>query len=120
MRLIGYGGMMTESFVAIMALITAAILNQHLYFAINAPGAQTGRTAETAAAYRQRAGTIRDANHRGRDRRRGAASVGEQSIVSRTGGAPTLAFGMAQVLPVFGGSGRSGITSRSCSRRCSS
>ena len=49
MRLIGYGGMLTESFVAIMALITAAILNQHLYFAINAPSAQTGATAETAA-----------------------------------------------------------------------
>ena len=51
MRLIGYGGMLTESFVAIMALITAAILNQHLYFAINAPTAQTGTTAQTAADY---------------------------------------------------------------------
>src|SRR5690242_8937100 len=51
MRLIGYGGMLTESFVAIMALITAAILNQHLYFTLNAPTAQTGTTAETAAAY---------------------------------------------------------------------
>ncbi len=105
MRLIGYGGMMTESFVAIMALITASILNQHLYFAINAPGAQTGRTAETAAAYVNGLGLsgppitaaeITDA----------AESVGEESIVSRTGGAPTLAFGMAQVLSsVFGGSG---------------
>ena len=44
MRLIGYGGMMTESFVGIMALITAAILNQHLYFTLNAPAAQTGST----------------------------------------------------------------------------
>ena len=105
MRLIGYGGMMTESFVAIMALITASILNQHLYFAINAPGAQTGRTAETAATYVNGLGLsgppitaaeITDA----------ATSVGEESIVSRTGGAPTLAFGMAQVLSsVFGGSG---------------
>jgi carbon starvation protein len=105
MRLIGYGGMMTESFVAIMALITASILNQHLYFAINAPAAATGATAETAAAYVNKLGlsgppitpaAINDA----------AASVGEQSIVSRTGGAPTLAFGMAQVLSsVFGGSG---------------
>lgn len=104
MRVIGYGGMLTESFVAIMALITASILDQHLYFAINAPGAQTGRTAETAATYVNGLGLsgppataaqITDA----------AASVGEHSIVSRTGGAPTLAFGMAQVLSVFGGSG---------------
>jgi len=104
MRLIGYGGMMTESFVAIMALITASILNQHLYFVMNAPAAATGGTAETAAAYVNKLGLsgppitpaeITDA----------AASVGEQSIVSRTGGAPTLAFGMAQVLSVFGGSG---------------
>ena len=51
MRLIGYGGMLTESFVAIMALITAAIINQHLYFAMNAPAAPTGGTAETAADY---------------------------------------------------------------------
>ena len=51
MRVIGYGGMLVESFVAIMALITASILDQHLYFAINAPGAQTGRTAATAADY---------------------------------------------------------------------
>jgi carbon starvation protein len=103
MRLIGYGGMLTESFVAIMALITAAILNQHLYFAINAPSAQTGTTAQTAADYVNglglsgqpiTAGEITDA----------AASVGEKSIVSRTGGAPTLAFGMSEVLhQVFGG-----------------
>ena len=51
MRLIGYGGMLTESFVGIMALITAAILNQHLYFTLNAPAAQTGSTAATAAEY---------------------------------------------------------------------
>jgi carbon starvation protein len=104
MRLIGYGGMMTESFVAIMALITASILNQHLYFVMNAPAAATGGAAETAAAYVNKLGLsgqpitpgeITDA----------AASVGEESIVSRTGGAPTLAFGMAQVLSVFGGSG---------------
>jgi carbon starvation protein len=104
MRLIGYGGMLTESFVAIMALITASILNQHLYFAINAPSAATGATAETAAKYVNGLGLsgapitpaqITDA----------AESVGEDSIISRTGGAPTLAFGMAEVLhQVFGGS----------------
>jgi len=103
MRLIGYGGMLTESFVAIMALITASILNQHLYFAINAPSAQTGATADTAAKYVNGLGLsgspitaaeIVDA----------AEGVGEESIVSRTGGAPTLAFGMSEVLhQVFGG-----------------
>ncbi|WP_369830243.1 carbon starvation CstA family protein, partial [Mycobacterium sp. E1747] len=45
MRFIGYGGMLTESFVAVMALVSASILDQHLYFALNAPAAQTGGTA---------------------------------------------------------------------------
>ena len=105
MRLIGYGGMMTESFVAIMALITASILNQHLYFAINAPSAVTGTTAETAAAYVNKLG-LSGPPITAAEITSAATSVGEQSIVSRTGGAPTLAFGMAQVLSsVFGGSG---------------
>jgi carbon starvation protein len=103
MRLIGYGGMLTESFVAIMALITAAILNQHLYFAINAPSAQTGTTAETAAKYVNGLG-LSGAPITGAEITEAAKSVGEKSIVSRTGGAPTLAFGMSEVLhQVFGG-----------------
>jgi carbon starvation protein len=103
MRLIGYGGMLTESFVAIMALITAAILNQHLYFAINAPSAQTGATAETAAKYVNGLG-LSGAPITGAQITEAAHSVGEKSIVSRTGGAPTLAFGMSEVLhQVFGG-----------------
>ncbi|WP_445169483.1 carbon starvation CstA family protein [Mycolicibacterium sp. Dal123E01] len=103
MRLIGYGGMLTESFVAIMALITAAILNQHLYFAINAPSAQTGATAETAAKYVNGLG-LSGAPITGAELTDAAKSVGEHSIVSRTGGAPTLAFGMSEVLhQVFGG-----------------
>lgn len=103
MRLIGYGGMLTESFVAIMALITAAIINQHLYFAINAPAASTGATAETAAAYVN--GLPIDGPPVTAEQITAAAeSVGEESIVSRTGGAPTLAFGMSEVLSkVFGG-----------------
>ncbi|MGI9124767.1 MAG: carbon starvation CstA family protein, partial [Mycobacterium sp.] len=105
MRLIGYGGMMTESFVAIMALITASILNQHLYFAINAPGAQTGRAADTAATYVNGLG-LSGPPITAAHITESATGVGEKSIVSRTGGAPTLAFGMAQVLSsVFGGSG---------------
>ncbi|SBS77049.1 carbon starvation protein [uncultured Mycobacterium sp.] len=103
MRLIGYGGMLTESFVAIMALITAAILNQHLYFAINAPSAQTGATAETAAKYVNGL-DLSGAPITGTEITEAAKSVGEESIVSRTGGAPTLAFGMSEVLhQVFGG-----------------
>ena len=105
MRVIGYGGMITESFVAVMALITASILDQHLYFALNAPAAQTGSTPTTAAQYVNGLGLsgapVTDEQIRG-----AAAGVGEHSIVSRTGGAPTLAFGMSQVLhQVFGGPG---------------
>jgi carbon starvation protein len=103
MRLIGYGGMLTESFVAIMALITAAILNQHLYFAINAPAAQTGSTAQTAADYVNGLG-ISGPPITGAEITAAAEGVAEDSIVSRTGGAPTLAFGMSEVLHrVFGG-----------------
>ncbi|OBI84858.1 carbon starvation CstA family protein [Mycobacterium sp. E740] len=103
MRLIGYGGMLTESFVAIMALITAAILNQHLYFAINAPAASTGATAQTAAAYVNSL-PVDSPPVNAEQITAAAESVGEESIVSRTGGAPTLAFGMSEVLSkVFGG-----------------
>jgi carbon starvation protein len=105
MRLIGYGGMLTESFVAIMALITAAILNQHLYFAINAPSAQTGTTAQTAADYVNGLG-LSGTPITGAELADTAAAVGENSIVSKTGGAPTLALGMSEVLhQVFGGEG---------------
>jgi carbon starvation protein len=95
--------MLTESFVAIMALITAAILNQHLYFAINAPTAQTGGTAETAAAYVNGL-KLSDTPITAEEINRAAESVDEDSIVSRTGGAPTLAIGMSEVLHrAFGG-----------------
>ena len=104
MRLIGYGGMLTESFVAIMALITASIINQHFYFAMNAPLAKTGGTAETAATYVNSLGLSGDPVT-GQQLSQAAKDVGEESIVSRTGGAPTLAFGMSEVLhQVFGGS----------------
>jgi carbon starvation protein len=102
-RLIGYGGMLTESFVAIMALITAAILNQHLYFVMNAPAASTGGAAESAAEYVNGLG-LSGPPITGAEITGAAESVGEESIVSRTGGAPTLAFGMSEVLhQVFGG-----------------
>ena len=103
MRLIGYGGMLTESFVGIMALITAAILNQHLYFTLNAPTAQTGGTAQTAAEYVNGLG-LSGAPITPEQITKAAEDVGEDSIVSRTGGAPTLAIGISEVLHrVFGG-----------------
>ena len=105
MRFIGYGGMLTESFVAVMALITASIINQHLYFTLNAPPAQTGGTAASAAKYVNGLG-LSGAPATADQLNQAAASVGEKSIVSRTGGAPTLAFGMSEVLQkVFGGAG---------------
>lgn len=103
MRLIGYGGMLTESFVAIMALITAAIINQHLYFVMNAPSAQTGTTAQTAADYANKLG-LSGSPITAEQITAAAEGVGEKSIVSRTGGAPTLAIGMSEVLhQAFGG-----------------
>ena len=105
MRLIGYGGMLTESFVAVMALISASILDQHLYFTLNAPLARTGGTAATAADYVNRLG-LSGAPTTANQLSQAAAEVGEKSIVSRIGGAPTLAVGMSEVLQrVFGGAG---------------
>ncbi|SPM38015.1 Carbon starvation protein CstA, partial [Mycobacterium numidiamassiliense] len=105
MRFIGYGGMLTESFVAVMALISACILDQHLYFALNAPATQTGGTAATAAHYVNGLG-LSGAPATAEQLTAAAAGVGEKSIVSRTGGAPTLAVGMSEVLnQVFGGAG---------------
>ncbi|MDV6231349.1 MULTISPECIES: carbon starvation CstA family protein [Rhodococcus] len=103
MRMIGYGGMLTESFVAIMALITACVLDQHIYFALNAPATLTGGTPETAATYVNGLG-LSGGDITPAELSQAATDVGEESIISRTGGAPTLAFGMSEVLhQVFGG-----------------
>ena len=86
-RIIGYGGMLTESFVAIMALITACILDQHLYFGMNAPKALTQGTNQGAADYVNGLGLSGkpvDAQYFAD----AAQSVEEKSIVSKTGGAP--------------------------------
>ncbi|WP_020105418.1 carbon starvation CstA family protein [Nocardia sp. 348MFTsu5.1] len=102
-RIIGYGGMLTESFVAIMALVTACILNQHLYFAMNAPKAVTGGTPETAAEYVNGLGLSGDPATAAQ-LEEAARAVGEESVISRTGGAPTLAMGMADTMQeAFGG-----------------
>ena len=103
-RIIGYGGMLTESFVAIMALVTALVIDQNLYFVMNAPAALTGAEPEAAATYVNSLG-LAGAPMTAADISQAAANVGEESIISRTGGAPTLAVGMSQVLSsAFGGS----------------
>lgn len=96
-RVIGYGGMLTESFVAIMALITASILDQHLYFGMNAPKAVTDGTAEGAAEYVNGLG-LSGPPATADTFTRAAEGVEETSIVSKTGGAPTLAMGIADTL----------------------
>ncbi|UJP02589.1 MAG: carbon starvation protein A, partial [Nitrosomonas sp.] len=99
-RFIGYGAMLMESFVAIMALVAAATLEPGIYFAMNSPAAIIGTTAESATQTITQWGfyVTPEMIHQT------AQNVGEHSIISRTGGAPTLAVGMAQILSkVIGG-----------------
>ncbi|AKK10955.1 carbon starvation CstA family protein [Corynebacterium uterequi] len=97
MRAIGYGGMLMESFVAVMALITAVVIDRHMYFAMNAPAALTGGTAQGAAEFVAGLHLPGDPVTAA-ELDAAAAAVGEHTIVSRTGGAPTLAFGMSQIM----------------------
>src|SRR5918912_773847 len=99
-RLVGYGGMLMESFVAVMALIAACVLTPGVYFAINAPVAALGTTAESAARAVQQWGfTVTP-----QELQQLAREIGESWVLSRTGGAPSLAIGMARIFSgVFGG-----------------
>jgi carbon starvation protein len=99
-RLIGYGGMLMESFVAIMALVAAISIDRGLYFAMNSPVALTGGTVETAATWVNSLG-LSGVNLTPEILSQTAANVGEESIVSRTGGAPTLAVGLAHIMQQF-------------------
>ncbi|WP_406265830.1 carbon starvation protein A [Nocardia sp. NBC_00881] len=99
-KMIGYGGMLMESFVAVMAIITASIIDQHLYFAMNAPLGLTGGTAEKAAAYTNSLG-LSGPPATPAELSQAASDVGETSIISRTGGAPTLAIGISEVFHQF-------------------
>jgi carbon starvation protein len=96
-RPIGYGGMLTESMVAVMALIAACALTPGVYFAINAPATAIGTTAASAAAavsswgFQVSPGDLTDLARR----------VGETSLLSRTGGAPSLAVGIAAIFSRF-------------------
>ncbi len=93
-RLIGYGGMLMESFVAVMALCAAALLDPGIYFAINAPLQALGGTAQSAAEVIRGWGfTVTPDQITAL-----AAEVGEKTLLGRTGGAPSLAVGMAHIL----------------------
>jgi carbon starvation protein len=99
-RMIGYGSMLTESFVAVMALVAACILDPGVYFAMNMPAGVLGDTVQSASAAVTQLGfsvtpeTLQQT----------ADAVEENSILSRTGGAPTFAMGAAHIFSaVFGG-----------------
>jgi len=91
---IGYGAMLMESFVAIMALVAATALEPGIYFAMNSPPAIIGTTAADAAAKISSWGFMVTPEML----EQAAKDVGEGTILSRTGGAPTLAVGMAEIL----------------------
>ncbi len=101
-RFIGYGSMLMESFVAIMALIAACVLEPGVYFAMNSAPALIGVSPNSAAqaisswGFSVTPDALRDV----------AQQVGEKTVLSRTGGAPTLAVGMAKILSsAIGGTG---------------
>ena len=93
-RFIGYGAMLMESFVAIMALIAASVLDPGVYFAMNSPAGLIGTTPEAAAAAISSWGFVVTPDVLAQT----ARDVGEHTILSRAGGAPTLAVGMAHIL----------------------
>src|SRR6185503_9055016 len=100
-RPIGYGGMLMEALVGVMALIAACVLTPGVYFAINAPAGLLGPTAASAAHAISAWGFSLDPSAM----QHLAAQVGETSLLSRTGGAPSLAVGMAQLFTgLLGGS----------------
>ena len=98
-RMVGYGCMMMESFVAVMALIAAVMLEPGVYFAINSPAGVVGSGAAACAKISSWGFplSLRAMNHL-------AATMGETSLFSRTGGAPSLAVAMARIFAgSFGG-----------------
>ncbi len=104
-RLIGYGGMLMESFVAIMALVAALSVDQGIYYAMNSSAAATGGTVQGAATFVNSLG-LTGVQVTPELLQETANNVGEQSIVSRTGGAPTLAVGLSHIMQqLIGGVG---------------
>ncbi|MDT0177903.1 carbon starvation CstA family protein [Enterobacter sp. BRE11] len=93
-RFIGYGAMLMESFVAIMALICASVIDPGVYFAMNAPAAMIGTTVESASQVINGWGFVVTPEMLSGI----ARDVGEASVLSRAGGAPTFAVGMAHII----------------------
>ena len=93
-RYIGYGGMLAESFVAVMALVAASCINPGIYFAMNSPAALVGSTPDAVAATISTWGFVVTPEMLVQT----AKDVGEHTILGRAGGAPTLAVGMAHIL----------------------
>jgi carbon starvation protein len=100
-RFIGYGAMLAESFVAVMAIIAASIIEPGLYYAMNAPAAVVGDTVQSASqavnglGFQVSPGELSAA----------ANAVDEETLVARTGGAPTLAIGMSEIFAGATGAG---------------
>ncbi len=92
-RMVGYGGMLAESLVAVMAMIAASVLQPGVYFAVNSPAGIVGQAPDTAAAtitawgFPVTAAEMASLAH----------AVGEQTLFNRTGGAPAFAVGMAHI-----------------------
>ena len=98
--MIGYGAMLMEAFVAIMALVGASILDPGIYFTMNSPTALIGSDAASASAAVSAMGFPISADVIAQT----ARDVGEHTIISRAGGAPTLAVAMAEIFShVVGG-----------------
>ncbi|MES2677935.1 MAG: carbon starvation CstA family protein [Pseudomonadota bacterium] len=100
-HMIGYGSMILESFVAIMALIAACIMEPGIFFAINSPAGIVGKTAIDAVATINGWGFAVSVN----DMENLAKIVGEETLFNRTGGAPSLAVGMASIFSKTFGDG---------------
>jgi len=105
-RMIGYGAMIAESFVAIMAIIAACVLDPGVYFAVNSPAGIVGASASAATqtisswGFAVSPGQMSDL----------ARAVGEQTLFNRTGGAPAFALGMAHIFArTLGGTALLGI-----------
>ncbi|EJW13362.1 Carbon starvation protein A [Rhodovulum sp. PH10] len=105
-RLIGYGGMLMESFVAIMALIAATVIEPGVYFAMNSPAGLIGTSVEQASQVIGTWGFVVTPDMLTQM----ASDVGEHTVLSRAGGAPTLAVGMAHILSgLIGGKALMGL-----------
>jgi carbon starvation protein len=96
---VGYGAMILESFVAIMAMVASCVVDPGVYFAVNSPAGVVGKTAQAAVATISGWGFPVTADQMASL----AHSVGESTLFSRTGGAPSLAIGMAHIFASGGG-----------------